>query len=194
MGGGGMTSTETRAPSLDELKERGALAREVKDGAQWLLGEIAGEVDARYGTSAIAEWAIGVGIGKSSAYRYGYVTERWRQAGFSTYAEISEAFPALSWTHFDAAAGRTHNPPSIDDALAFLRLASDEGWSCEQARREARGVKSGKPPQVLQVIGDRNEIIKNLELAIELDDRRIFKLVVTVYAPAGDAREAKGAA
>ena len=124
-------STYQEAPDQwEELVSHGIEAREQKDVAQRVLGELAHRVEKVYGYDAIGKFAYEVGVNKKTLARYrdiyrGYKDKPWHER--------------LSFTHHLIALG-------APDPEAMLVKAEAENWSAEHLALEVKGEKNGTPP------------------------------------------------
>jgi hypothetical protein len=110
--------------TLEEYGERGRRLREVLDGAQWALGDIALDVISDYGASAVDEWAKDVGIGRSTAYEYKGLCVFYEKSARADYLDM----PTLTYSHFRVAKRLN----SVTLAYELLDLAALNAWSVDQ--------------------------------------------------------------
>jgi hypothetical protein len=108
--------------SYEELCERGRIAREQKDHAQWSLGIIASEVDVQYGRDAVGEWAKDIQISRSSAYEY-----RAMRQFYGDTAPIPDL--QLAYSHYRTA----KRLGSLQLALSYLEKVRENNWTVETA-------------------------------------------------------------
>lgn len=116
--------------SWEELISQGIEAREQKDVAQRVLGELADKVEVAYGYDSMGKFAYEVGVNKRTLARYrdvfrGYKDKTWHDR--------------LSYTHHLIALGAS-------DPEAMLQRAEDESWSAEHLALEVQGEKGETPP------------------------------------------------
>lgn len=115
---------EAEKVSLEEYGERGRRLREVLDGAQWALGDLALEVISTYGLGAVDEWAKDVGIGRSTAYEYKGLCAFYELSARADYLDM----PTLTYSHFRVA--KRLNSKVL--AYQLLDLAALNGWSVDE--------------------------------------------------------------
>jgi phage N-6-adenine-methyltransferase len=113
--------TET-ADTWEDLVNDGIEARKQGDGANWLLGDLAGRVETTYGAGDLQKYADRVGTGYKSLLQYRWVAERF-----------FNRLEHLTWTHHMVVAAR-------DDAEALLARAEREGLTVGQLRALVKGV------------------------------------------------------
>lgn len=95
-------------------------AREAKDNAQWIIGDIAAEVEKMYGSGALVAFAQEISVNKNT---------------FRRYKLVSQAFPEdkridfLSHRHHMMLAAR-------EDRFQWLQLAADNNWSTDNLKVE----------------------------------------------------------
>lgn len=90
-------------------------AREARDNAQWILGDIAIEVERNYGSSALTAFAQEIHVNKNT---------------FRRYKLVSKAFPPEK--RIDLLSHRHHLILSArEDRDQWLKLAADNNWSTD---------------------------------------------------------------
>lgn len=94
----------------------GIEAREHKDNSQWLLGDIANDVQVFYGEDSIGKLGNEISVKKSTLMTYRHVSRAFRP---------NTRIPDLSFTHHQIAS-------HTDDPTKWLNLAGDNEWTCEQ--------------------------------------------------------------
>jgi hypothetical protein len=128
------------AVSWEELISSGMVAREDRDNSQWLLGDLAKEVEKGYGEDTVGKYAGEIGIVKKTLMNYRTVSTRFSP-------EIRKKYRKLSFSHFSTVA-------SMEEPVAWLEQADDNGWSIEMLKRELhlasnKGMElKDDPPQV----------------------------------------------
>lgn len=131
------TQTERQAADLpddwDSLVSIGQSAREGMDGWRWLLGDIAGTVETRYGTDALGSYAGEVNIIPRTLRSYRTVA--------SFYPSGTRGhFPNLTWSHYRDAA----RLGELESALDLLERASADNWTWRDLT-DALNVALGRP-------------------------------------------------
>lgn len=111
--------------SFDEYVQIALQARESKDSMQWVLGDIANEVNVFYGEDSIGKLAQEVGIKKSSLMTYRMVSRAFPPA-----KRISE----IPFTQHQVAA-------STDRPDEWLHKAVDGNWTVEKLTYEIKATK-----------------------------------------------------
>jgi hypothetical protein len=106
--------------TLEEAVSFGLDIVEVLNRLQWLTGDYALAVERDLGSGALEEVARAIGSDIKSLRRCRDVASRYTP-------KEREMFPKLSWSHYRAAAGVKDRA----ERIKWLRLADDEGWSCE---------------------------------------------------------------
>lgn len=110
-------------------------ARETGDNMRWVIGDIAGGIVRTWGKGTLQAFAKDVGLGRKTVYEYEFTASVFLPDERETYA-------GLSWSLFRLAA-------RIDDSSAraeFLERAIADGWTVDEAQREAALLK-GKTPK-----------------------------------------------
>jgi len=100
--------------SWDEIVQLGMEAREMKDSAQWVLGDLAMEVETFF-PGKLEEFAAQIGVNKETMRRYKTVSQSWPP---------ETRLPYLSHRHHQVLASRK-------DRKEWLEKAHDNSWSCE---------------------------------------------------------------
>lgn len=100
--------------SWEEIVQSGMLAREAKDNSQWLLGDLAVEVETFF-PGKLEEFASKIGVNKETLRRYKTVSLAWPP---------STRLKFLSHRHHQILASRS-------DRREWLEKAHDNSWSCE---------------------------------------------------------------
>jgi hypothetical protein len=121
---------QTAPSAWEEFVSIGLDAREQKDVAQRVLGELAHKVEKQYGYDSMGKYAYEIGINKLTLYRYrdvfrGYIGKTW--------------YPQLSYTHHLIALGSA-------DPDAILQKAMADNWSSERLALEVKAEKTGEEP------------------------------------------------
>lgn len=110
----------------EEFVSRGMEARESKDNSQWLLGDLAQEVETTYGEDSIGKYSWAIGVEKKTMMNYRTVAKRFNR-------ETRDKYRKLSFSHF-ALATACASPE------AWLEKADNNDWSVEGLRKEMREV------------------------------------------------------
>lgn len=108
------------ARAWEELVSTGMQAREMKDKAQWVLGDLALQIETFYGMDAIGKYATEIGVNKETLKRYRSVSKAWLP---------EERVDILSHRHHQILAGKV-------DKHAWAEKAADNTWSCEKLQVE----------------------------------------------------------
>jgi len=122
-----------QAQSWEELCTLGMEARETKDNSQWILGDIALQVEKDYGSDSLGKFAVDIGINKRSLYQYRRVSQAFT---------LDQRSPRLSHRHHLLLA-------SHDDRLELLKQAEDENLSCTQLELKLSGKTVDETPKPL---------------------------------------------
>ena len=112
----------------EEFISRGMEAREKKDGSQWLLGDLAKEVETTYGEDTMGKYADAIKIEKKSLINYKSIAIKFSP-------EIRAKYPRLSFSHFSAVT-------TAEKPEAWLAKAEDEDWNVETLRKKFRDARS----------------------------------------------------
>lgn len=118
-------------PSIDDLVEAsyeaitdvGRIAREKLDDFRWYIGDLARIVGKKYGEKLIDDFAVQIGISKSSAQKYRRVASFYEKSTRVHFADTN-----IFWTHYRIAIAAG----TVTEAMLWLERASSEGWSCDQ--------------------------------------------------------------
>lgn len=124
----------TLGDEWETLVSAGQMIAEAHDRNRWRLGDLGMKVERRYGTSAIAEFALAINVRTSIMYDYTACSAFYGD-------EDRVAFPPLNWSHFRAAKKAKEH----DIAMNWLAKAADNGWSVEDLN-EALAPGSGGTP------------------------------------------------
>lgn len=109
----------------DDHVRQGREAREQRDGAQWMLGDLAASVETTYGEQSLQRYAEEIGVGYDTLRRY---------------RAVARAFPKdrrrsdLSYTHHAEVA-------ALDDPAPWLQMAAAGGWSVSRLRSEIEATR-----------------------------------------------------
>lgn len=95
-------------------------AREAKDNAQWIIGDIAAEVEKTYGSGALVAFAQEISVNKNTFRRYKLVSQAFPP---------EERIDLLSHRHHMMLAAR-------EDRHKWLQLAADNNWSTDNLQVE----------------------------------------------------------
>lgn len=107
----------------ESLVSEGIEARELKDRSQWRLGELADQVEVKYGDNSIGMFAYAIGVNKASLLRYRDVYRAFKG---------KEINPVMSFSHHMKAAA-TENPEE------WIEKAYENSWSVEKLSIEING-------------------------------------------------------
>jgi hypothetical protein len=109
-------------PGLDweELISAGIEARQASDQTRWKLGDLALQVDSRYGEHTLEQYAKSIGVPYDSLRRYRDISKAY---------EAATRVASLSWTHHRVMAAEP-------DRLEWLKRAVEAGWSAARTRQE----------------------------------------------------------
>lgn len=122
----------TGSRSWEEFVALGLQAREHGDESRWELGDLANELDQKYGEGAIESWGKEIGLRRSTAYEYKKVAGFYPQPDRNHFIEAN---PMVTYSHFRMAT----RLGDINHAWTFLADCSSDGWTVEQAERELVG-------------------------------------------------------
>lgn len=111
----------------EELVSSGVSAREAKDNSQWLLGDLALQVEKNYGKDSIGKFGGDIGVNKNTLQRYRTVSKIWKP---------SERIDILSHRHHMVLASR-------EDRLEWIERAADSMWSVEELKIRLTKKESG---------------------------------------------------
>ena len=118
--------------SWEELVSAGLTAKERADNLTWVIGDLALQVVATYGTDALDSFATEINVAKSTVKRYRSVSGKWKPA---------ERFEILSHRHHMLVSNR-------QDRVELLTRAADEGWSVEHLRLHLKKETENIPEKV----------------------------------------------
>lgn len=154
--------------SWEEYVELGRAAREHGDASRWELGDLANEIDAKYGEGAIEAWGKEIMLRRSTAYEYK------RVAAFFPHPERQYFIaqnPMVTYSHFRMAT----KLGDLNYAYPFLGDCSSGGWTVEQAERELVGQPGQK--------GWRYKTVYKGLARFESSDDDIAKVWISIDAP-----------
>ena len=112
--------------SWEEYCSQIQIAREMKDGSQWQMGDIALGVEKDYGEDSIGKLAYAGGLDRKTLMNYRTIAKRFEP-------HLREKYRKLSWSHFSAISAN-----KITNVEAWLEKSDDEDWSVEKLRKEIR--------------------------------------------------------
>ena len=99
----------------EEILSDGMEAREAKDNSQWVLGDLAVEIEVYYGPGMLGEFASKIGVNKGTLKRYATVSKAWLP---------KDRLSFCSHRHHQVLAGRK-------DRKEWLKKAHDNSWNVE---------------------------------------------------------------
>lgn len=143
--------------SWEQLCEMGRQARQLKEQSQWVLGDIAIEVEITYGAESLQKYAIDINVEYETIKRYRTVSKAWPKEICDKYKNADGDY-WLSHRHFQLLAPR-------EDREEWLVNAHDNGWSTKQLEVELKK-KEGKFDEKLAIAsvqlarGEFEEIIR----------------------------------
>ncbi|MHB8511823.1 MAG: hypothetical protein ACYDCC_06535 [Actinomycetota bacterium] len=114
------------------IVEEARRARIAADGGRWKIGQLASQVEKRYGSSSIQRFAEEIGESYSTVRRYRWVAESYD-------SNVRFKYPSLSFSHFQAVA-RLH------DRDAWLMRAERGGWSVDRLAKAAHDGPQARTP------------------------------------------------
>lgn len=118
------------------LADAGRALAEQNDLNRWVLGDLAGRVEKRYGDDALGSYASEIRVFERTLRVYRQVS-----SFYPVENGIRVAFPALSWSHYRLCV----RLGDLDSAEQMLADASDHNWSARDLT-DAIHVALGKPP------------------------------------------------
>src|SRR5690606_13607401 len=110
---------------FDEICEMGREAMDMRKISNIIIGQLALEVDSRYGEDAIGSFAKEIALNKKTVSQY-----RWVARAFPGLT----AYNGLSYTHFRLAAGTDKPQEWIDEA-------TKNNWNAAQLKAKIEGRK-----------------------------------------------------
>lgn len=122
----------TGSRSWEEYVELGRTAREHGDASRWELGDLANEIEAKYGAGSIESWGKEIGLRRSTAYEYMRVAAFYPNPDRDHFMATN---PMVTYSHFRMAT----KLGELAYAWPFLADCSSDGWTIEQAERELAG-------------------------------------------------------
>lgn len=137
------------------LISQGLEARENKDTMQWVLGDLALEVDTQYGADTIGDFAVAIGVNKNTLIRYRTVAR--------AFPPEDRQFPKLSHRHYQMVAARA-------DRMELLNDADLNSWSVEGLGEELKRLR-----------GEVDKTIARKNLSLTLADLDLLVNWFTVY-------------
>lgn len=102
----------------------GVEAREQKDNAEWLIGDLANQIVVDYGNDSIGKFSYAIGLVTKTVRNYKATAKHFPPLTRNKY-------PKLSFSHFRAVQGLTQPE-------AWLIKADDESWSVEMLAGEIK--------------------------------------------------------
>lgn len=137
----------TKGHDWEALVNDGIEARKLGDQSNWLLGDLAAEVETDYGHGDLEKYAMRIGVAFKSLQSYRTVA--------ASFGEKSRRLDNLTWSHHQVVAGR-------DDADKLLATAKRKKLTVDQLRELAGvtgGRRSSRDPAPLEDIGVFNLIL-----------------------------------
>lgn len=121
-----MTTAVVTPVDYEILCEQGRLAAEEMDKGRFVVGDLACEVETRYGAHLIDDFAREINVGKSSVKAYRTVCRFYEP---STRVAFLANNPRITYTHMRHAM----RLQSVDAAYAFLNEASANGYTTDES-------------------------------------------------------------
>jgi hypothetical protein len=128
-----------KSAAFEDICEMGREAMDMRKISNIIIGQLALEVDNRYGEDAIGAFAKEIALNKSTVEQY-----RWVAKAFPGLT----AYNGLSYTHFRLAAG-TQEPQE------WIEKATENNWNSAQLKAKIEGRK---------IIGESDE--SNIQLLL----------------------------
>lgn len=119
----------------ETLVSAGQAVAEAHDRNRWLLGDLGGKIDRRYGHDSLGKYAFDINIRPTTMYDYAACSAFYPE-------DDRAAFPPLNWSHYRAAM-RVKNH---EMAMVLLAKAADNGWTVEELADAVREA-NGNPPR-----------------------------------------------
>jgi len=124
-----MKSVMEHQSQWNRLVSKGLEVREQRDGAQWELGDLAGEIDKDYGQDSIGKFAQQINMAGKTLRNYRIVSRTFKK----------EQRNYLSFSHYA-------HLTTVSNPMEWVYKARDNEWSVDQLASELRKVKKIKPP------------------------------------------------
>ncbi len=153
---------QAQAPSNEDwegLISAGLEARENKDTMQWVLGDLALQIDTKYGADTIGDFAVAIGVNKNTLIRYRTVSR--------AFTPEMRQFPKLSHRHYQMVAAR-------QDRMELLNDADLNSWSVEGLGEELKRLR-----------GEVDKAIPRKNLSLTVADIAVLEAWYTEYNKAG---------
>ncbi len=162
---------ESSQVSWDDLVEEGAAARRQRHGAQWRLGDLAGQVATTYGGHKLERYAEEIGVEFNTLMNYRSVAARF---------ESSRRRDILSFTHH-ACVAAARLPPDVVDSM--LLQAEQENWPVRRLEMEREAAVIRAETSRLQAIArERWASPRRREWSHDLDEVARFVSALGVLA------------
>jgi hypothetical protein len=113
-----MNNNSEEKTDWETLVSVGVQAREAKDNSQWLLGDLAMQVEKSYGKDSLGKFSADIGVNKNTLNRYRSVSKVWKP---------SERVEVLSHRHHMVLSSR-------EDRLEWIEKAAENMWSVEELK------------------------------------------------------------
>ncbi len=154
----------------DEIVEAGRAAREASDGAQWTLGDLAAQVETRYGERDLQKFADAIEVNYDTLLDYRTTARRfpvrYRTSSFSLLRVIGR-LPEDLWDEWLARAvgGKWTVSRARREVTAYLTLAESEPPPDRGGKKKNIGMKASADPIVSRFtsIADAFEALREQE-------------------------------
>ncbi len=118
---------QIKGSDWEELVSSGIIAMELRNQTQWVLGDLALEVEKQYGRDSLGQYATAIGVKRATLARYRSVSKAWPPEG---------RIDMLSHRHHMILAAK-------EDKRELLEKCADNEWSTEKLLIELRKKKLG---------------------------------------------------
>lgn len=141
--------------SWEDVISDGLTAREAKDSSQWILGDLAVEVEKLF-PGRLDEFGSKIGVSKETLRRYKVVSLAWPP---------EKRLPFLSHRHHQILAGRK-------DRYEWIEKAHDNEWSCERLgvelkKQEGKWEENMELKRINFTMEEASELVKWYEVIRE---------------------------
>lgn len=114
--------------AYESILEAGRAARERGDETAWLVGDLAMRVGIKYGENRLRDFATEAG--------YATVTVRaYRKVSATFPKNVRNLFGNITFSHYRYVLNAVGDDGDIEEALDYLKRASDDNWSVDYLRQ-----------------------------------------------------------
>lgn len=131
-------------PTYEEICEWGRTAAANIDQGRWLIGDLALEVDKRYGKNTVADFAKQINVPVNRVKEYRTTCKFWQN---SVRTDILDNNPVITYTHMRKAM----RFKDVSIARRFIDECAGNAWTVERAGIEIKA-RLGEPVPPMNVL------------------------------------------